>query len=119
MYLCKKEVMSALFSGKCPHCKEGKIFKKSRNTFRLKLPEMNESCPVCQHKFEREPGFFLGAMYVSYALGVFQAMVTFGITFLVTDNYVLWIVFPLIALFAFSIFNFKWGRITWIHLFRY
>jgi hypothetical protein len=31
---------------------------------------MHESCPVCDLKFEREPGYFLGAMYVSYAIGV-------------------------------------------------
>ncbi|WP_246164212.1 DUF983 domain-containing protein [Xanthovirga aplysinae] len=28
---------------------------------------MNKSCPHCGLVFEREPGFFIGAMYVSYA----------------------------------------------------
>ena len=27
---------------------------------------MNERCPVCGLKFEREEGYFLGAMYFSY-----------------------------------------------------
>ena len=31
---------------------------------------MHERCPVCDLRFEREPGYFLGAMYVSYALGL-------------------------------------------------
>jgi len=31
---------------------------------------MNEHCPVCDLKFEREPGYFLGAMYISYGIGV-------------------------------------------------
>jgi hypothetical protein len=31
---------------------------------------MRETCPACGHRFLREPGFFLGAMYVSYALAV-------------------------------------------------
>lgn len=37
---------------------------------------MNETCAVCGHKFMREPGFFQGAMYVSYtlALAVFLAL---------------------------------------------
>ena len=34
------------------------------------FPKMNERCPVCDLKFEREPGYFLGAMYVSYGLGI-------------------------------------------------
>jgi hypothetical protein len=31
---------------------------------------MNEACPVCGLVFLRESGYFLGAMYVSYGLGV-------------------------------------------------
>ncbi len=31
---------------------------------------MYAACPVCRHTFEREPGYFVGAMYVSYALAV-------------------------------------------------
>ncbi len=34
---------------------------------------MNATCPVCGHRFEREPGFFQGAMYVSYVLGIGEA----------------------------------------------
>jgi len=31
---------------------------------------MFERCPVCDMRFEREPGYFLGAMYISFGLGV-------------------------------------------------
>jgi hypothetical protein len=31
---------------------------------------MNERCPKCGFKFEREPGYFTGAMYFSYAIGI-------------------------------------------------
>jgi len=31
---------------------------------------MYERCSICDLKFEREPGYFLGAMYISYVLGV-------------------------------------------------
>ena len=31
---------------------------------------MCERCSICELKFEREPGYFLGAMYISYVLGV-------------------------------------------------
>lgn len=34
------------------------------------FPKMNERCPVCDLKFEREEGYFLGAMYISYGLAV-------------------------------------------------
>jgi len=32
------------------------------------MVSMNEHCPVCLLKFEREPGYFVGAMYISYAM---------------------------------------------------
>jgi hypothetical protein len=31
---------------------------------------MHESCPICELPFRREEGFWLGAMYCSYALAV-------------------------------------------------
>ena len=31
---------------------------------------MYERCAVCGLKFEREPGYFLGAMYISYGLAL-------------------------------------------------
>ncbi len=31
---------------------------------------MHERCPVCGLKFEREDGYFLGAMNIGYGLGV-------------------------------------------------
>jgi hypothetical protein len=34
------------------------------------LFRMHRGCPRCGHVFIREPGFFQGAMYVSYGLGL-------------------------------------------------
>ena len=31
---------------------------------------MRERCPVCDLKFEREEGYFLGAMYIGYGLAL-------------------------------------------------
>jgi Protein of unknown function (DUF983) len=31
---------------------------------------MHERCPACGLKFEREEGYFLGAMYISYGLAL-------------------------------------------------
>src|ERR1700686_190132 len=52
---------------RCPRGRAGSIFRYS--IFRG-FPKMQERCPVCDLKFEREPGYFLGAMYVSYGLGI-------------------------------------------------
>jgi uncharacterized protein (DUF983 family) len=51
----------ALVRLRCPRCGEGRMF---RGAF-----AMNDPCPVCGLIFQREEGYFLGAMYVSYLLG--------------------------------------------------
>jgi hypothetical protein len=40
---------------------------------------MFERCPVCDLRFEREQGYFLGAMYISYllALGIIVLIAAF------------------------------------------
>ena len=55
----------------CPRCREGRIFQKP--LFRGWLT-VNEHCAVCGLKFEREQGYFVGAMYVSYALSILPAL---------------------------------------------
>jgi uncharacterized protein (DUF983 family) len=52
---------------RCPRCRNGAMFRGS--IFRG-LPDMYERCPVCSLKFAREAGYFLGAMYISYGLGI-------------------------------------------------
>jgi uncharacterized protein (DUF983 family) len=50
----------------CPRCRAGRIFRKSVFLF----PGMHERCPECGLKFEREAGYFLGAMYIGYGLAL-------------------------------------------------
>ncbi len=55
---------------KCAKCHEGDLFC-DRNPYHLRqLFRMYDKCPVCGQKYQPEPGFWFGAMYVSYALNV-------------------------------------------------
>ena len=54
----------------CPCCGEGHLFEVS-NPYKLStLTVMHKSCPKCGADFMKEPGFYFGASYVSYALTV-------------------------------------------------
>lgn len=47
----------------CPRCRKGPIFRG--------WLAMYEACPCCGLQFNRgEQGYFIGAMYVSYALSI-------------------------------------------------
>ncbi|MFZ0954420.1 MAG: DUF983 domain-containing protein [Candidatus Sulfotelmatobacter sp.] len=99
---------------RCPRCRTGSIFRYS--IFRG-FPKMHDRCPVCDLKFDREPGYFLGAMYVSYALGVAIVALFAALLWSVTGWWItkdiIWAVVlflplaPTITLFA---------RVLWIYL---
>jgi len=59
------ESMSALqgiFRHLCPRCRKGRIFRG--------WLAMHEACPSCGLQFNREQGYYIGAMYVSYLLSI-------------------------------------------------
>jgi uncharacterized protein (DUF983 family) len=67
------EIIYSTVANKCARCHKGKVFKIN-NPYALKNAlTMNDYCSECNLKYEREPGFFYGALYVSYALmsGIF------------------------------------------------
>ena len=45
---------------------------------------MHERCPSCGLMFEREPGYFLGAMYLSYGLALVVIVVVAAVLWLAT-----------------------------------
>ena len=57
----------AILGQRCPRCREGAIFRLPLWRGPLTI---YERCPACGHKYEREPGYFLGAMYFSYILSI-------------------------------------------------
>ena len=61
----------ALARMRCPHCCKGRIYERGM--------KMNERCPACGLLFEREPGYFMGALYVSYGLAVIMLLMGMGI----------------------------------------
>lgn len=49
----------------CPRCHEGDMYPTA--TFSFKQPfEMHDRCPHCNQNFMPEPGFYYGAMFISY-----------------------------------------------------
>ena len=110
-------VASAL-AGKCPRCEKGKIFAEKGNILLLKVPKMNEHCPECGYKFDKEPGYFLGAMYVSYGMTIIEMLTVFGLTFWYVPLSVFFVII-FGTLFLFSLFNYRIARTLWINMFPY
>jgi uncharacterized protein (DUF983 family) len=95
---------------RCPKCHEGPAFRS--------LLTMHEVCPVCGRVFEREPGYFVGAMYVSYALAIPVYLAVAGILGLLlrgwSDLAILALALPLFVPLAPILF--RYSRVIWMHL---
>ena len=101
--------LRAVLLQRCPKCLEGRVYRGLMTT--------RATCPVCGHVFEREPGYFVGAMYVSYALAI-----PLYLLFIVIlrpllrgapDIEVLAAGLPLVCLCAPLLF--RYSRVIWMH----
>jgi uncharacterized protein (DUF983 family) len=107
----------AMLEGKCPRCQSGKMFK--HNAIGTSFTQMFEKCPVCNLHYEIEPGFFWGAMYVSYAFTV-AIMITLGLAILIIGNDPdFWVYIGIIipAFILASPFTYRYSRIIMIYFF--
>lgn len=117
----KYEVMNKIVDAlncNCPNCKKGKIFKNRGNIILFKVPKMYDRCPVCNYKFERETGFFFGAMFVSYALAAGQMIISMIVFWHLIDLSPLnvFLIITIVAILL-STINFRLSRSIWIYIF--
>lgn len=115
----KGKKMYSITHFKCPHCHEGEFFK-SRNPYDLKnMSATHDYCPKCKRKLYLEPGFYYGAMYVSYALSVAH-VITFWVASLVLGidlgfwNFIIFVGTFLIAL---TPLYYALSKIIWANMF--
>ena len=79
---------------------------------------MNERCSVCEVRLEPEPGFYQGAMYVSYAFSV-AGLVIIGLLLYFTINPSQWVYIGTIigTMTILAPLNFRYSRILYLYLF--
>ena len=109
-----------ILTNKCPNCDHGHVYSNNNIYFNFTTNKMHKSCNHCGFKFEKEPGFFFGAMYVSYALNVIEILITVIIgSFFYNTIFHLNILIALITVLALmSSFNLRVSRIIWIYLLK-
>ena len=91
---------------KCCLCGQGSLFK---GWFR-----MHPSCSHCGHVYEREPGFFLGSVYINYGLTALVICVVYPILIYratITPRALL--ISATIFMIIFPIWFFRYARALW------
>lgn len=91
----------------CPICGRGKLY---RSWF-----GMHKACPNCGLHYEREPGFFLGSIYINYGLTVLIVAIAYPVllfgyglpeTPLLAGSLAFTLLFPMLV--------FPWARSLWL-----
>ena len=105
-------LLLAVLAKRCPICLRGPMFDG--------FMAMRDDCSVCGHCFTQEPGFFQGAMFVSYVVGVAELIVGSTIAYVFLSPHIG--IAP--ALGAAGVVHlllvpqlFEYSRVIWAHLF--
>ena len=94
---------------RCPVCGQGRLF---RGWFRM-FPR----CAECGFRFDREPGYWLGSIYVNYGLTALIVTVAYFVLYLtraIPADVLLWSLAAFCLLFP--IWFFRYARSLWIAL---
>lgn len=110
------KLYSILFN-KCPKCHEGRFFEDN-NPFHLKkVLKTNIYCGKCGFKYQIEPSFFYGAMYVSYALTVGFSIITFIILYFLGVGLLSIFISLFVLLVIFTPYTLRYARLIYANMF--
>ena len=97
----------AIARQRCPRCFRGPVFRGLMST--------RAACPVCGLVFERETGYFVGAMYASYAFGLVTTAYWLPLLLLGAPTWLV-IGLPTAHLILQTPLTFRYSRVIWLHL---
>lgn len=113
----KKSPIYSVLNNKCPRCHEGNFFINNR-AYGKNFGQIHDRCPVCNEDFRREPGYYFGATYVSYALTVGYGIGLYLLLCVIFSMEVIpFIVTLSVSLLVFLPLFYRSSRLIWIHLF--
>jgi uncharacterized protein (DUF983 family) len=116
--LKKGSKLNSILTGTCPKCQKENMYV-DKNPYNLgKVLKMNETCSHCGLKYQLEPSFFYGAMYVSYGLNVGIGIAVFVIAFVLLKLDIKTSFFSIItSLVVLYPLVLRWSRNIYINMF--
>ncbi|WP_128546978.1 DUF983 domain-containing protein [Larkinella soli] len=113
----KNSPLYSIVWNKCPRCHEGDFFV-TKSAYHRHFDRMHDHCPHCGEVLTPEPGFYWGAMFVSYAYYTMYTLATFFlfVSWLKIDlDYYLAGLVPTLVLL--TPYFFRLARRTWLTFF--
>jgi len=99
--------LPAILRLRCPRCQRGAVWRS--------FLSMHERCPACGLVFEREPGYFTGAMVVSYVIAVPTfGLIVIGLLLAGLETGIALLLGAALYL-GLAPFIFRYSRVVWLH----
>lgn len=96
---------------RCPVCRKGAVFRGPYS--------MNPDCPNCGVHFERENGYFMGAMWIAYFLGAASIIPTVVYMVLMAEAEIPQVILVgAIQLILLQPLLFMYSRVVWMYIDR-
>ncbi|MBL4710882.1 MAG: DUF983 domain-containing protein [Flavobacteriales bacterium] len=113
----KNSRVASIVKQNCPQCRIGKLFLSSAFNFRS-FHKMNDKCDNCGQNFNPEPGFYMGAMYISYAFQVAIVVATLILGAVVSFelSFKSHLIIVGVLILSFFTIIFRLSRSIWIHI---
>jgi len=116
--LKKGSKLYSILTGTCPKCQKESMYLDQNLLHLGNVLKMNEKCSHCGLKYQIEPSFFYGAMYVSYGLNVATGIAAFIVSYLLFGSSLkvafIAIIASIILLFPIIL---RWSRSIYINMF--
>ena len=114
----KSSKLYSIFFNKCPKCHEGQFFQTNNPYDLKKFDKMNEKCSHCGENFTPEPGFYVGAMYVSYGISVaVTSLYFFGLVIYLKVSATIVLAILVLSIILLIPISFRLSRLIWINFF--
>ena len=108
---------SSVIKCTCPKCRKAYLFKY-RNHYSLShLFDMPRNCPMCGQSFEIEPGFYLGAMWMSYPVIILLEVIFILLLYQVLNDVIVAFLVSTFLIILLSPPIMRLARSMYIHLF--
>lgn len=111
-------ILYSMIMNKCSRCHQGDVFI-SKNPYDLSnMFKLHKTCSHCQLKYEKEPHFFYGALYISYGISAGWFIIWYSLLS-VTFNWdnVYFILFLSLFIIAVAPLTLRWSRLIWLNIF--
>ena len=114
-----RTILSSIFGLRCPRCRVGPLFEPGKLAKPGSLFVMHARCFCCQLSFTPEPGFYFGAMFVSYGINTAQFIGAWVALLLLYPDYSLALLLSiLVAVVLLGLpFTFRLSRSIWLSVF--